>query len=474
MNKKQVLRQIRNLSAKQCKQLEVEEPFDGEGSVEAVMAWLGDGILYGADGAELDIAAVFAADDPATLSLHSGMPDAEEPQADEMVATEVVTSANVPAVEEAMELQAETQAAIRRGVRDAIRKTGKTALPRTGGVQVGSVLGRKSKHFASKEDQYVAGQWIGAKLFKIPSAQKWWNNNGSYHMGRKQQLEGGATTGGNLVPTPLEQSILAVREEYGVARRICRVFPMTADTLAIPSLTTGATVRYPNEGGAITIGDAAWGAVNLTAVKRACLMKWSAELGADSLFSLADVLSDYIGRALGIEEDKNLIQGDGSAASGGVGGLEFTTHTASTSAGSTWAAMTLAEIVTAAGTLGDKYQTNASWLCSRQFYVQVILRVVAGAGGNTIDTLGLGTTGAQFLGYPIHFSDQAPSTSASGIESCWFGDFQGGVVFGDRTGVELATSEHADFANDLINIRGTSRYDIQVHDQSSYISFDTA
>ena len=71
MNKQQVLKQIRNLTAKQCKQLEVEEAFEGNGTVEAVMAWLGDSILYSADGDELDLAAIFAANDPATLSASS-------------------------------------------------------------------------------------------------------------------------------------------------------------------------------------------------------------------------------------------------------------------------------------------------------------------------------------------------------------------------------------------------------------------
>ena len=463
MNKKQILKQIRSLSKTQCDQLGVAAPFKGQGSLKAVEAWLGDATLLDADSNALDLEAIFADGDPAEVSLHAGLPAEEEAEEATEEAAELVA---------ADEAAAEVQAAVRRGVRDAIRKSERSGLPQTRSI-VTSRLGKKSKHFESKEDQYVAGQWLGANIFNIPSARKWWNANGSNYA-QKQQLEGGATTGGNLVPDPLEAAIIDVREEYGVARKICRVFPMTSDTLAIPSLTTGATVRYPNEGGAITVGDAAWGQVNCTAVKRACLMKWSAELGADSLFSLADVLSDYIGRALGIEEDKNLIQGDGSAASGGVGGLEFTTHTASTSASSTWASMSLAELVTAAGTLPDKYQANASWLMSRQFYVQVILDNIAAAGGNTIDTLGLGTTGAQFLGYPINFSDQAPSTSASGIESCWFGDFEGGCVFADRSGIEIATSEHVDFANDLINIRGTSRYDIQVHDQNSYISFDTA
>jgi len=475
MNKKQVLKQIRNLNAKQCKQLEVEEPFEGEGTVEAVMAWLGDSILYGADGSELDLAAIFAADDPATLSLHSGMPDAAEPAAEEMIATEVVSSVDAPAIEEAMELQDATQAAIRRGVRDAIRKTQKSALPRTGGTQMTSNR-KHSSSFRSAEDQYLSAQWIGAKLLKQPSAIKWWNNNAP--TGLKAQSEGTNSAGGFLVPDPLEAAIVDVRETYGVARAISRVFPMTADTLNVPKLTSGATVYYPAENASITESSAVWANIGLTATKRACLMKWSNELGADALFSLADTLSDYMGRALGIREDAELINGDGSSSFGSVTGLDDTGHVATSGAGSAWSDLTLANLVTTVGTLPDKYHAGASWVMSRQFYTQVVLRVIAAAGGNTIDSLGIGTTGAQLLGYPINFSDQAPTATSSSTEVCWFGNFQDAVVFGDRSGIEIAVSDQVGFIEDQINIRATSRYDIVVvteadGDADGYVSLNT-
>ena len=249
---------------------------------------------------------------------------------------------------------------------------------------------------------------------------------------------------------------------------------MTSDTLAIPSLTTGATVRYPGEGGDITIGDAAWGQVNCTAVKRACLMKWSSELGADSLFSLADVLSDYIGRALGVREDTEFIQGDGSGSFGSVTGLKHKAHSFVTGAGDNFGALTLANLVSTVGTLEDKYTAGASWVMSRQFFSQVVLRVVAAAGGNTIDSLGVGSSGSQLLGYPIFFSDQCPTATATDIDCCYFGNWMDAAVFADRTGIEIATSEHVDFASDLINIRGISRYDIQVHDGSAFVALATS
>jgi HK97 family phage major capsid protein len=460
MTKAGFLHQIKNLTPEQCKQLEVEVPFEGEPTITSIMAWLGDGVLYDENGNAIEVDSLFADGDPATVTLHSGMniPE-EEVVEEEVVAEEVVTPSG----------NGNGTASIRSMVRSEVNRQ-KTRRP-FGGVSV-PLSKKHSKHFSNAEDQFVAGQWLGAKIFRMPSAQKWWNDNGTNY-GRKQQLEGGATTGGNLVPSPLEQAILDVREEYGVARKVCRVFPMTSDTLAIPSLTTGATVQYPSEGSAITSADAAWGQVNCTAVKRACLMKWSAELGADSLFSLADVLSDYIGRALGIREDTEFIQGDGTGTFGSVTGLKNKAHSFVTGAGDNWGALTLANLADTTGTIADKYAAGSSWIMSRQFFSQVVLRVIAAAGGNTIDSLGVGASGSQLLGYPVVFSDQCPTATATDIDCCYFGNWTDAAVFADRSGIEIATSEHVDFASDLINIRGISRYDIQVHDGSAFAALAT-
>ena len=290
----------------------------------------------------------------------------------------------------------------------------------------------------------------------------------------KAQNEGTPSAGGYLVPDPLEQAILDVREEYGVCRSVSRTFPMTADTLNVPSLTSGSTVYYPAENASITSSSAVWGNVGLTAVKRACLMKWSNELGADALFSLADTLADYMGRALGIREDTEWIQGDGTSAYGGVTGLGNVAGRLSVDgSGTTWSALTLNDLVNVVGTLPDKYHSGASWVMSRQFYSQVVLRVIADAGGNTIDSLGIGSNGNQILGYPVQFSDQAPIATAINIEACYFGNFLDATVFGDRSGIQIATSDHVNFAEDQINIRATSRYDIDTHDASAYVCLST-
>jgi len=459
MNKKQLLNAIRNLSNDQCDQLGVSSPFKGQGNLKAVAAWLGDATLLDENGNALPLEAIFEDGDPAEVSLHAGMPMDSEVEELTEEAAEIVADEEV------------VQAMVARSVRNELAGRKQLALPRTSGVTVTSNA-KKSRHFNSAEAQHISGQWIGAKLLKRPESIKWWNNNAP--SGLKAQSEGTNSAGGFLVPDPLEAAIIDVRSEYGVARRVCQNFPMTSDTLNVPKLTSGSTVYYPAENAAITESSAVWANVGLTAVRRACLMKWSNQLGADALFSLADVLADYIGRALGIREDTEFIQGDGTAAFGSVTGLKNKAHSFVTGSGDTWAELTLADLVSTAGLLDDKYHAGASWIMSRQFYTQVVLRVVAAAGGNTIDSLGVGTTGAQFLGYPVNFSDQCPTATAVDIDTAYFGNWQDACALGDRTGIEIATSEHVNFAEDQINIRGTSRYDIQVHDGSGFVALATA
>ena len=459
MNRKQLLHSIRTLSKAQCEQLGVVAPFKGQGGLKAVEAWLGDATLLDTDGNALPLEAIFQDGDPAEVSLHAGMPLEDEVEEATEEASDIL--ADEEAVQELVTLS----------VRNELSKRKQLALPRTSGIKMNS--NRKcAKQFASAEDQFLSAQWIGAKLLKQPSSIKWWNNNAP--SGLKAQNEGTATAGGNLVPDPLADSILAVWSEHGLVQKVARTFPMTSDTLSIPSLTSGSTTYVVDEASAITESSAVWGAISCVAKKRASLMKWSAELGADALWSMADVLSDYMGRSMAEKADNEFIQGDGSASFGSVTGLKHKAHSFVTGAGDNFGALTLANLVSTAGTLGDKYHAGASWIMSRQFYSQVVLRVIAGAGGNTIDSLGIGSTGAQLLGYPVNFSDQAPIATAVDIDVCYFGNWMDGVVFADRQGIQIATSDHVNFAEDQINIRATSRYDIQVHDGSSFVALATS
>ena len=468
MNKKQLLKQIRNLSATQCEQLGVESPFKGQGNLKAVEAWLGDATLLDADGNALPLEAIFEDGDPAEVSLHAGMPMMDEVE---------------EATEEAAEIMADeeaVQAMVSRSVRDELSKRKSLALPRTTGIKMTNDRNH-AKQFASAEDQYLSSKWIGANIFNLESDKVWWKNNAP--SGLKAQNQTTPADGGALVPSPLGDAILAVWAEHGLTQKVCRTFPMTSNTLDVPSLTSGATCAVVAENAAIGSSTAQWSTVALVAKKRACLMKYSSEVGSNAMWSMAEVLSDYMGRAIAEKTDQEFIAGDGSASDGSVVGLKSATsgsQVLTTSGSSTWSGITLAELVAVSGNLADKFMRNASWICSRQFYSQVMLRVLAATGGNTIDSISTGATGTaggsgyQFLGFPIWFSDQCQVATSSGDRVCYFGDWQNAAVFGNRQGIEVATSEHVGFAEDQINVRATARYDIDVHDDVAFTALVTA
>jgi HK97 family phage major capsid protein len=54
--------------------------------------------------------------------------------------------------------------------------------------------------------------------------------------------------------------------------------------------------------------------------------------------------------------------------------------------------------------------------------------------------------------------------SAVSTFAAFFGNWNDAVVIGDRENVEISVSEEAYWANDITAVKGTTRYDINVHD----------
>ena len=67
------------------------------------------------------------------------------------------------------------------------------------------------------------------------------------------------------------------------------------------------------------------------------------------------------------------------------------------------------------------------------------------------------------FGFPVYVSDQMPADGAQTF-AAFFGNFNDAVVIGDREDVEISVSEEAFWANDITAVKGTTRYDINVHD----------
>lgn len=332
----------------------------------------------------------------------------------------------------------------------------------------------------AERNAYHSGMWLKATFLKDEGAVQYCRDHGIGY--RAAQTEGTNSAGGYAVPDPLSDAVIEARSVIGLARAVCDIIPMTSDTLAIPKITAGQTVQYPAEAAAITASDTTWGQVNLTAIKRAVLTKVSFELISDAVVNMADRVASRAGYQLGLREDLEFIQGDDTSAYGGVNGLANVIGAAGTvtmsSGNTTFEDVTLANLNAVAGKLPDKYHTGASWICSRAFFAEAIQRLVYAAGGNTVSNLADGS-GAQLFGYPVRFSDNMPAEAVSTF-GIFFGNFEEAAILGDRSAIDVASSEHYAFNEQVLTLRLTTRYDLNIHepgdgsDAGAFVGLKTA
>jgi HK97 family phage major capsid protein len=314
------------------------------------------------------------------------------------------------------------------------------------------------------KNAYHAGMWLKATLTGDSEAKRIVADYGINNV----QTEGTNSAGGFTVADPLSSAILDVREDSGVSRQICDVVQMPSDTLAVPKRSAGLTVYYPGESGAITASDMTFAQVSLSAVKRGTLTQISNELLRDSVVNIADRVASEAGLALALKEDNELIQDDGTGSSGVTGILSSMhadqKHTLD-SGEVAWSAFALSDLHSIVGKLPAKYHPGAVWLMRRDFYSQVVQKLMYAAGGNTTANIGGATVDALF-GKRIYFTDQMDAEAADKC-AVLFGDFTNSVIIGSRDQVDIATSSDYAFNQDVLTLRSTVRYDIAVHDAGS-------
>ena len=74
-----------------------------------------------------------------------------------------------------------------------------------------------------------------------------------------------------------------------------------------------------------------------------------------------------------------------------------------------------------------------------------------------------------FMGYPVVISQVLPSGTGSqrAPNILAFGNMQKAVLFGDRRGISVRVSNDRYFDTDEVGIRGTERFDINVHERGT-------
>ena len=287
-----------------------------------------------------------------------------------------------------------------------------------------------------------------------------------------------------LIPHEFGSDLIVLREQFGVARRLFLVVPMGSDTRTDPRLKGGLTAHFKGETGAGTESNTTWNQVQLVAKEIIVLSRYTSALGQDSAIDFGDRLAGEISYAFSNKEDECAFNGDATSTYGGIVGIRTKLQNVdgagadsaglvTQGTGNTWGAIVLTDFDKVVGKLPQYADTpNAAWTMHKTFYHEVIVPLVEAAGGTTKTEIEGGNRSPRpiFKGYPVEFSQVWPKTTATSSVVAALGDFRLGASFGDRQQESIMFSEHASiggeslFERNEIGIRGTERFDINVHD----------
>lgn len=294
--------------------------------------------------------------------------------------------------------------------------------------------------------------------------------------------------GGALIPDFFLPDIIDLREQYGEVAPLCKNVDIPSDVMRVPRRTGGLTAYRVGEGAAGTASTKTWDTVTATASKDMVLTYVTPEMLNDAQASGVNVMDDIFGEIVYAFEkdlDNAILNGDGTLSyTNSAVGISLRFRQVVEAAGGTWAtnADYGAGIVVGTGNLWSelvdqdysnmvgrlpKYASSdpaSRWLTSHTHWGTRIEPLIRAAGGATTESYQNRLT-KMFKGFAVETSQLMPLVDANSSFVAYLGNFSKAVMIGRvRNSMRIATSEHFDFDNDVIAVRGTHRVAIAVHD----------
>jgi HK97 family phage major capsid protein len=315
---------------------------------------------------------------------------------------------------------------------------------------------------------YAWGQW-GRSIMGNRKAAEWCKNN------LKAQSEGTTTAGGFTVPDPLSSELIYLREQFGVARQNCRIYPMSSDVLNVPNATASTTVYYPGENTAITASDLTFAQVNLVAKKPSVLTQVSKELAEDSIIDFGATLARDMAYVLAKEEDR-VVFNNAVDSTSGLDGILYAIYSSNATKANiaSLQVFTTGQTITYSPTLANlkgmvaklpTYAANAKWFMHREIWYNAIAPLLDALGGNSIMDIqnAYGPT-PMLYGYPVVFVQNMQKTLAASTPYILLGDLSMGTAFGDRRTVTIEVSDQRYFVEDALAFKATERFAFKAFD----------
>lgn len=341
-------------------------------------------------------------------------------------------------------------------------------------------------HKSDQEIAYRAGKWCQAVIGGNADALRWCKDAGvALFQGSAQQFgfggqramtEGIFTSAGWLVPQEMEAGIILNREQYGVARRVCNVVPMTSATTSLPRVTSGVTAYFITEGGGSggTQSDPAGDQVQLNLKDLMAYTQIGKSTASDTAIPLAEMVAREQARAFAVKEDACFVIGDGTSTYGGMMGVKTLLDLAGYAGGKiaaasghdTFAEIDNADVTSLIGKMPVYARAGARWLVSGVFDAMVFGRLKLTAGGNTVQTVQGTIVEQEYAGFSITIAHDLPAgggTTYNGVTIALLGNFALGSAFGSGTGMMMTVDPYTNAHLNLTRIITTERIDIVNH-----------
>lgn len=256
-----------------------------------------------------------------------------------------------------------------------------------------------------------------------------------------------AADGGNLFPTEFLAELIKPLAEIPRMRGLVTVKTMRRTTLTVPARGTLAKVYWTAENASKTTTTATWSQVTLTARKAAAIIYASDELIEDS--TEIDVVQEIISQfadAIGNEEDRVILRGNGTTEPTGIVGNAGITTTA------VGANLDFDDIITLIYSLKAKYRKGASFLIhpnTARFLRQLKDTTNRYIWSDPVTP----EMPAMIMGYPVYEHYDMPSGTTL------FGNWKMAYWLGDRKSmtVKISNDTETAFTKDETAIRVVMR-----------------
>lgn len=255
----------------------------------------------------------------------------------------------------------------------------------------------------------------------------------------------------NTVPVDFLDRVYSIARLVGPMLETSEVITRsTGNDFRIPTLTAYSTAAQVDAGAAISDSEPTFSSVLLSPAKQAFIVKLANELVTDAGFDIEGVIAEQAGNAIGFRVNALATTGSGSGETEGI----VTASAAGVTAASA-TDVTADELIELAYSIDGAARRlpGVGWMMNTNTLGEV-RKLKDNDGRYLYDPV---ITGADtILGFPI-FENPAMADTATTEKPVIFGHLPSYKLV--TTGLEVATSADAYFANDVIGYRFTYRMD---------------